>query len=687
MKFMKLGTRPDTFYSADTSVRTIASEIPTDIAIQVDETVFLLHKFPLFSKCCHLKRVHHEIPQSGDLPLNLPDFPGGADAFELCAKFCYGVTITVSALNIVPARCAAEYLGMSDDDGEFGGGRGGGGGGNLTVKLDAFFISCILRRWRDTLVALQGTRRLPMWCEELGFTQRCVDEAAAAVVAYPSKISWGQHQAFSSSVSSTSSQKAKGWWAEDLAELGLDHFWRIMVAVKTSGRVPGRVVGDALQIYARRWLARTMSSIYQGKTSGDGAEDSPPGAALTKQKRVVLERIVSLLPAEKGSTSCGFLLRLLRAANLLDAPAATKKEVMRRIGLQLDEVSVDDLLRIPSTTVEGPAYDVDAVMTILEEFLLQGQHSPPAMSPVANQPPRASGRAAAVTGSRTANEQGGRHRRSRSAEDAAGLAESGGQDYGRWNNHRRSSSSSASTHGAKLRVAKLVDAYLLEAARDPRMPLGKLVSLAEMVPEFARPDHDDLYRVIDGYLKSHPDLSKSERKRLCRALDCKKLSVEACMDAAQNEKLPLRVVVQVLFFEQSHAQARAKKAARLPAQLPEKIEALLTAASSKPPPEIVVDYDDDIYSWSGAKCRDGGGARRLANGGNNVATLRMKLEEEEDEEEEATSVSDKGLAGGLAMMMRSSSSRFNKALCAIPGKPKRMLSRIWSINRSASQRR
>ena len=33
-------------------------------------------------------------------------------------------------------------------------------------------------------------------------------------------------------------------------------------------------------------------------------------------------------------------------------------------------------------------------------------------------------------------------------------------------------------------------------------------------------------------------------------MDCKKLSVDACMHAVQNERLPLRVVVQVLFFEQ-----------------------------------------------------------------------------------------------------------------------------------------
>ncbi|KAM0038338.1 putative NPH3 domain-containing protein [Helianthus debilis subsp. tardiflorus] len=33
-------------------------------------------------------------------------------------------------------------------------------------------------------------------------------------------------------------------------------------------------------------------------------------------------------------------------------------------------------------------------------------------------------------------------------------------------------------------------------------------------------------------------------------MDCQKLSMDACMHAAQNERLPLRVVVQVLFSEQ-----------------------------------------------------------------------------------------------------------------------------------------
>ncbi|KAL0425502.1 UNVERIFIED_CONTAM: BTB/POZ domain-containing protein [Sesamum radiatum] len=61
---------------------------------------------------------------------------------------------------------------------------------------------------------------------------------------------------------------------------------------------------------------------------------------------------------------------------------------------------------------------------------------------------------------------------------------------------------------------------------------------------------DGLYRAIDIYLDKHRHLTESERDDLCRVLDCNKLSDEACEHAARNERLPVRVVVQVLFISQ-----------------------------------------------------------------------------------------------------------------------------------------
>ncbi|KAJ6960079.1 hypothetical protein NC653_038196 [Populus alba x Populus x berolinensis] len=46
----------------------------------------------------------------------------------------------------------------------------------------------------------------------------------------------------------------KGWWVEDMAELGIDLYWRIMIAVKSGGKMPSSLTGEALKIYTARWL-------------------------------------------------------------------------------------------------------------------------------------------------------------------------------------------------------------------------------------------------------------------------------------------------------------------------------------------------------------------------------------------------------------------------------------------------
>ena len=45
-------------------------------------------------------------------------------------------------------------------------------------------------------------------------------------------------------------------------------------------------------------------------------------------------------------------------------------------------------------------------------------------------------------------------------------------------------------------------------------------------------------------------MKDSDRYRLCKTIDCQKMSQEACSHAAQNERLPVQMAVQVLYFEQ-----------------------------------------------------------------------------------------------------------------------------------------
>ncbi|KAG5602933.1 hypothetical protein H5410_034303 [Solanum commersonii] len=281
------------------------------------------------------------------------------------------------------------------------------------------------------------------------------------------------------------------------------------------------LIGASIMQYATKWLPGLIkegsglaedgsnSSNSNGSSSWRGGlhmiiagsgEEIPTVQA--KDQRMIVESLISILPQQKDSVSCSFLLRLLRMANMLKVAPALITELEKRVGMQFEQATLADLL-IPSYNKSETMYDIDLVQRLLEHFIIQEQteSSSPSIYPFPDK-------------------------------------------------HMHDGSQRGTNLNAKMRVARLVDSYLTEVSRDRNLSLTKFQVLAEALPDSARTCDDGLYRAIDSYLKAHPTLSEHERKRLCRVMDCQKLSVDACMHAAQNERLPLRVVVQVLFSEQ-----------------------------------------------------------------------------------------------------------------------------------------
>lgn len=482
MKFMKLGSKPDAFQSDGNNIRYIATELASDVVISVGDVKFDLHKFPLLSKSSELQKLVASTNEGNSDEIHLHDIPGGPAAFEICVKFCYGMTVTLNAYNVVAARCAAEYLGMHETVEK----------GNLIFKIDVFLSSSIFRSWKDSIIVLQTTKSLLPWSEELKLVSHCADAIASKASVDVSKVDWSytyNRKKLSEENGNDPNWNGvrnrmvpKDWWAEDLCELEVDLYRRVITNINKRGVISGEVVGEALKAY-------TLRNLPGFNKGGDDALNA----------RSIVDAIVWLLPAEKGCVSCSFLLKLLKAAFLVDVGEMAKMELVRRIGQQLEAASVSDLL-IRAPEGEAQMYDVEIVRKMLEEFTKSDQNA-----------------------------------KIQLAEDVEI------QEIRR---------PGILTEASKLMVAKLVDGYLGEIAKDPNLPLLTFVDLADMVSGFSRPSHDGLYRAIDMYLKEHPGVSKSERKRICKLMDCKKLSVDACMHAVQNERLPLRTVVQVLFFEQ-----------------------------------------------------------------------------------------------------------------------------------------
>nr|GLL17371.1 BTB/POZ domain-containing protein At5g47800-like [Ipomoea trifida] len=470
MKFMKIGTRPDAFYTED-GTRTVISDVPGDLTITINSITYLIHKFPLLPKCGLLQRLCSSAEDSGNIALELHDIPGGEEAFELCAKFCYGITINVSAHNFVPAFCAAKFLRMTEAFER----------GNLVVKLEAFFASCILEGWKDSILVLQTTQKLAEWAENVGIIRRCIDSIVEKILTPPLKVKWS----YTCSRPGYEKSVPKDWWTEDLSVLEIELFRCIITAVRSTNVLPPQLIGEALHVYATRWLPDVTKRL---PLVAPGA-----GQFSLDRKRSILETIVSMIPSDGGSVLVGFLLRLISAANYLGASMVTKAQLIRRSGTQLPEARLNDLL-LPSqggSTCDESccAFDVELIGIVLESFLRQ------------------------------------------------------------W---RRQAPGEGESHSLRSirKVGKLIDTYLQVVARDPKMPVEEMVSLASAVPDIARPVHDELYQAINTYLKIHHDLSKSGKKQLCRILDCQKLSPQVCMHAVKNERLPLRTVVQLLYFEQ-----------------------------------------------------------------------------------------------------------------------------------------
>ncbi|KAK4484300.1 hypothetical protein RD792_006877 [Penstemon davidsonii] len=107
-------------------------------------------------------------------------------------------------------------------------------------------------------------------------------------------------------------------------------------------------------------------------------------------------------------------------------------------------------------------------------------------------------------------------------------------------------------------VAQLWDVYLNQIAFDSELSCKRFIILIEKVPISSRQTHDHLYRALNTFFRSHPHLSQEEKGSVCKYLSCQKLSQQVCVEAVQNELMPLRLIVQALFVQQMNTQQAFK---------------------------------------------------------------------------------------------------------------------------------
>lgn len=165
----------------------------------------------------------------------------------------------------------------------------------------------------------------------------------------------------------------KDWWTEDISDLDIDLFRCIIIAIRSTYILPSQLIGEALHVYACRWLPDTTKARPPESSMSQTEE-------LVERDRRILETIVSMIPSDKGSVSVGFLLRLFSIGNCLGVSPVTKSELLRRSSIQLEEAAVNDLLFPSYSSSDHHFYDIDLVLAVLESFLLIWRRQTPAIT-------------------------------------------------------------------------------------------------------------------------------------------------------------------------------------------------------------------------------------------------------------------------------------------------------------------
>nr|CAB3490747.1 unnamed protein product [Digitaria exilis] len=474
-----------------------SQEIPTDLTIRIADSIFPLHKAVMVPKCGYIRRAVAVATTKDDtVEVDLSAIPGGADAFEKAARYCYGANFEITASNAAALRCAAAFLDMHPP------------AADLPRRVDDFLAQSALRSLPTAVAVLRSCEPLLPAADDL--LRRAADAVALRIcneALFPTR-------------------SPPGWWTTELAALSPASFQKVETALRCR-HADSHLLATAASAYAELALAEVLAD-----PAGAGDDDH-------RQK---VESVVEVLPSGADAPiPAAFLCRLLHAAVAIEASHKTCRDLELRAAAVLDQATAPDLLAVALDAAGERVTNTDTVRRVIAAFVER--------------------HAASESG-------GGRSRRA---------SMSGGR-----------SASELDAAGAMERVAKTVDEVAAEMATEETLAISKFVGVAGAVPKEARASHDCLYRAVDIYLKTHPELDEIEREKVCSVMDPLRLSYQARLHASQNKRLPLQAVLSALYYDQlklrsaateeeddgSSAAGKARAQARADASLARENEAL-----------------------------------------------------------------------------------------------------------------
>lgn len=199
-------------------------------------------QFPLVSKCGYIEKLVKESSGEDVSFIELYDVPGGAEAFELATKFCYGINFEISVENIAMLRCVAEYLEMTEDYSV----------GNLVGRADSYLNEVALKTISGAVSILHVSERFLPIAEKAKLVSRCID-AIAFIASKETQFFSSLRTDISSDGMASHQRPVVQWWAEDFTILRIDIFQRVVIAMMARG-FKQFALGPIIMLYAQKSL-------------------------------------------------------------------------------------------------------------------------------------------------------------------------------------------------------------------------------------------------------------------------------------------------------------------------------------------------------------------------------------------------------------------------------------------------
>lgn len=326
-------------------------DVLCDLEVDVNgEGVFMVDKKLLCSYSGRFSKLFGKSASTGqNLKVVFHDFPGGAEIFELIARFCYNNgSIEISPTNLTVLHSAAHFMEMNKSVYKFD---------NLIEHMEKSLEEISYWTWSDLLLALKQKQ---VGVNSSLVLQKCLDilvgrlPLASEASPCPS-ISSPDSFGFRISCDSRSTESLKNsysratWWFEDLSSLSQTV---VEMAVKS--------------MVSRKFDHGTISRFlfhYQKSKFIHAQSD---------EKCKIMEMVIDILHSlDHWYIPYKSLLGILRLSINLNLHKSTRSKLEAMVGLRLDEATLDNLL-IQSPFGVSCLYDVNLVLRLLKFFLSGG---------------------------------------------------------------------------------------------------------------------------------------------------------------------------------------------------------------------------------------------------------------------------------------------------------------------------